>query len=395
MADFYRRALKKLDRLTIEQCRELLVAAAGEAGRLGAVLDSIPVGILVCDENHRLDMANKSSRSLLAIGNSDSRKLWNIVPDERLGAFLKQMLANNGMALDSEIDVTLKGRNLLLSVSVVPLVRDKKVTGSLVYMEDITEKRKSESRLRQAENLASLTTLAAGVAHEIKNPLASISIHLKLAEKALARMSLEPPEKKTNTREKTPSVEKYFRVLNEEVDRLNRIVVDFLFAVRPLNLKLREANVNGIISALVDFASFEMEQNHITCFLELDENVPNILIDERLIKQALLNIIQNSYAAMPKGGLLTIATSYAQDEVRISLCDTGIGISEENLSKIFEPYYTTRDAGTGLGLTMVYKIIKEHQGEISVDSREGGGTDFRIILPVPVQKHMIEYQKEK
>jgi signal transduction histidine kinase len=100
------------------------------------------------------------------------------------------------------------------------------------------------------------------------------------------------------------------------------------------------------------------------------------------MKQALLNLIKNAQAAMPKGGLLTIATLGSESEIRISICDTGTGISPENLKKIFEPYFTTKDSGTGLGLTLVYKIIREHHGDISVDSREGEGTDFEIILPV-------------
>jgi signal transduction histidine kinase len=104
------------------------------------------------------------------------------------------------------------------------------------------------------------------------------------------------------------------------------------------------------------------------------------------MKQVLLNLIKNAQAAMPNGGLLTIATQVSDNEIRISVCDTGIGINAENLKKIFEPYFTTKESGTGLGLTLVYKIIREHRGEISVESREGEGTNFEIILPV--------YQKE-
>jgi signal transduction histidine kinase len=188
---------------------------------------------------------------------------------------------------------------------------------------------------------------------------------------------------------------KYFKVLNEEVVRLNDIVVDFLFAVRPMTLKLREGNINTLITELVEFVSHELEQSKISCQLELDENIPVILIDERYVKQALLNIIKNAQAAMPKGGLLTITTRFADNEIRINLRDTGVGISEKNLSKIFEPYFTTKDEGIGLGLTMVYKIIKEHKGEISVDSREGELTNFEIIMPIPQkEQRLIEYQEE-
>ncbi|GHV94149.1 PAS domain-containing sensor histidine kinase [Spirochaetia bacterium] len=379
MSDFYKRALTKLDKLTAEQCRELLVSAVGEISRLETVLDSIPVGILVCDENHNLVMANKCAQRLLPMNYTEGAALWTAVLDEHITDFFKDTLLNSDRVLDREIDTALQGHNRLLSISVLPLVRQRRITGSLIYIADITEKRSRESRLRRAENLASLTTLAAGVAHEIKNPLGSISIHLQLMQKALAK-SKEAAIGPLN---------KYIDVLNEEVERLNHIVVDFLFAVRPMTLELREGNINTLITELTGFVNYEMEQSRIRVLLELDEDLPPILMDERYMKQVLLNLIKNAQAAMGKGGLLTIATSHVDNEIRISICDTGVGISEKNLAKIFEPYFTTKESGTGLGLTLVFKIIREHQGEISVDSREGEGTNFEISLPIHEKEHRL------
>jgi signal transduction histidine kinase len=376
MAGFFKRALKKLDKLDIEQLREILISAADEISLLENVLDSVNAGILVCNEENSLVMANRYARMILPLNYSEGEKIDSTIEDEYIAGFLKKTLLNRDRVINKEIDIINKGRNRLLSFNVLPLVHDRKITGSLVYIEDITEERKKEARLRRAENLASLTTLAAGIAHEIKNPLGSISIHLQLLQKALAKIN--------HTDNKT---DKYFNVIKEEVERLNRIVVDFLFAVRPMQLELREENVNELISQVMEFVKFEMDQSKILCLLELDDNVPGILIDERLFKQALHNLVKNARSAMPKGGVFTIATNYVDNEIRISVCDTGIGIKKENLSKIFEPYFTTTDAGTGLGLTHVYKIIREHQGEITVDSEPEGGTEFRRILPVP-QKDM-------
>jgi signal transduction histidine kinase len=169
--------------------------------------------------------------------------------------------------------------------------------------------------------------------------------------------------------------------------------VNFLFAIRPMPLNLRKGNLNEFIEEMGEFVRAELEQSHIRLLLELDETLPVVLVDEHYIKQALLNLIKNAQAAMPNGGLLTIATFKSDSEARISVCDTGTGINPENLKKIFEPYFTTKDNGIGLGLTLVYKIIKEHQGEISVDSREEGGTDFEISLPVYQQKQqLIDYR---
>jgi len=386
MVDFYLRALKKLDKLDLEQRRELLVSAVGEISLLENVLDSIHAGILVCDEKNNLVMVNKYVRRMIPVSFSEGTQVLSAIRDERIVEFFREILLNRERVVDREIDIEMQGGSRLLSVNAVPLVQNKRITGSLIYIEDITEKRRGEARLRRAENLASLTTLAAGVAHEIKNPLGSISIHLQLLQKSLA--------KENRDFEKTTG--KYFDVLKEEVARLNRIVVDFLFAVRPMPLELRMGDINALVSQVMEFVRYEMEQSKILCLLELDENLPKIMMDERFMKQALLNLVTNARAAMPSGGVFTIATNHVDNEIRISICDTGVGIEKENLAKIFEPYFTTKETGTGLGLTQVYKIIREHQGEIAVDSAPGGGTEFKVILPVPQREtRMIAYNEEK
>jgi signal transduction histidine kinase len=302
---------------------------------------------------------------------------------------------------DREFDVEVKGIQRLLSISVLPLVTDYQVTGSLIYIEDITEKRTKEAHLRRAESLASLTTLAAGVAHEIKNPLGSLSIHIQLIQKAMAsnkEMYLTAHPAGTDSMGKDPSayfdlLDKYLAVVNEEIDRLNRIVVDFLFAVRPMDMNLRTGDINAFIRELTQFVWYELEQAHIECVLELDEAIPFISFDERYMKQALLNLIKNAMAAMPTGGALTVKTEVKDGDLCISIRDTGVGIPEENLSKIFEPYFTTKETGSGLGLTLVFKIIREHRGEILVKSREGEGTCFMLTLPIPQkERRLISYE---
>ena len=380
MLEFYRRALKKLDKLNAEQRRELLVSAVEEIDLFKNVLDSIDMGILVCDESDNLIMVNKCAQRLVPMNYIEGVKLRSAITDEKIINTFRNTILNREKVIDKEIDILHQDRRRLLSVNIVPLVNDKRITGTLIYIEDITEKRRGEARLRRAENLASLTTLAAGVAHEIKNPLGSISIHLQLLQKAIAK-NIKSSDDADNASD--PPFDKYFTVIKEEVDRLNHIVVDFLFAVRPMNLELREENINNIISQIMEFVRIEMEQSNIMCLLELDESVPCILIDERYMKQAILNLIKNAQAAMPSGGVFTISTKCVDNEIRVSVCDTGVGINNEDFSKIFEPYFTTREAGTGLGLTQVYKIIREHNGEITVDSEPKTGTEFKIILPIP------------
>ncbi len=384
MGDFYRRAVKKLDKLDSQQRKELLVSAVDEINLLETVLDSIDVGILVCDEHNNLVMVNKSAQRLLPLNESEGVKIWTAVRDTEIVDFLKEILLNGERVTGREIAIEQQGRNRLLSVSAVPLVQDRRITGSIINVEDITEKRKGEARLRRAENLASLTTLAAGVAHEIKNPLGSISIYLQLLQKTLAKENIKTEE----------TTEKYFNVLKEEISRLNGIVVDFLFAVRPMPLELREGDINALILQMIEFVSFELRQANIQISLELQEDLPKILMDDRYMKQALLNLITNAMSAMPVGGTLTITTKCIDNEIILTISDTGEGISEENIPKIFEPYFTTKETGTGLGLTQVYKIIREHQGEITVHSKENKGTSFDIIIPAPRKAtRMIEYNK--
>jgi PAS domain S-box-containing protein len=369
---FIRRALTKLNKLTPEQTQDLLVSAADEIDRLETVLDSLNEGVMVCDPQHHLLMANKFADRYLPQTHyeHENEPIWKLLRNDRVREFLEQTLVSGDRVEEREFDVELKNTQRLLSISVLPLVRNHQVSGSLIYVEDITEKRGKEARLRRAENLASLTTLAAGVAHEIKNPLGSLSIHIQLIQKAVAGNQLS-------------ALDKYIGVVNEEIDRLNRIVVDFLFAVRPMDLELREGNINAVISELVEFVRYELDAARIACVMDLCEKLPLIDFDERYMKQALLNLIKNAMAAMSDGGTLTITTAFNDMEIQISVKDTGTGISEENLPKIFEPYFTTKPTGTGLGLTLVFKIIREHRGDLSVKSREGEGSDFTITLPIP------------
>jgi PAS domain S-box-containing protein len=405
MRQFIKRALQKVNKLTGEQLRNLLVSAAGEIDRLETVLDSLTEGILVCDTENNLVLANKYAERFLPIAHYEqgNEPIWSVVREERIADFFETTLRAGDRVEEREFDVDFNGKPRLLSISVLPLVQDHQVSGSLIYIDDITEKRGKEARNRRMETLASLTTLAAGVAHEIKNPLGSLSIHVQLIKKAMDAnkelyFAAHPQEKDSLGRgpiDYFGLVDRYIAVVNEEIDRLNRIVVDFLFAVRPMDIDLREGDINVLIRELTGFVWFELEEAHVECILELADALPHINFDERFMKQALLNLIKNAKAAMPQGGSLTIKTEARETEVLIGIYDTGTGIPEENLSKIFEPYFTTKETGSGLGLTLVFKIIREHQGEITVHSKEGEGTAFLITLPVPQkEQRLISYGGE-
>jgi signal transduction histidine kinase len=149
-----------------------------------------------------------------------------------------------------------------------------------------------------------------------------------------------------------------------------------------MNMEFREGDINVLIEEMAGFVRYELEESKIECVLELDKDLPRIDFDERYMKQALLNLIKNAMAAMDGGGRLTLKTEGRDGEIHIVVSDTGIGIFEGNISKIFEPYFTTKETGSGLGLTLVFKIVREHRGDISVKSKEGEGTSFKITLPI-------------
>jgi two-component system, sporulation sensor kinase E len=382
MRKFIHKALSKLPKMDKGQVSALLKDIAAENERLEAVLESMTDGVIVTDTKHNLILLNKFAERLVPLHGGDvlEQRVWNTIKDNDIAQFLKENLENQERVEDKEFTIDCGTINRVLALSILPLVHEKEIRGSLVHIKDITEKRERDARLRRAESLASLTTLAAGVAHEIKNPLGSISIHLQLIEKAIKKQSEAIQE---------GDIFQQLDIIHEEVDRLNSIVVDFLFAVRPMDTKMEAHDLNRIIHDIRDFLRYELEEGSIEIHEELDEELPLLELDEKFIKQALLNLVKNAAAAMPEGGGITLQTRLEGDQVVLSVCDTGTGISDEILEKIFEPYFTTKDFGSGLGLTVVYKIVKEHKGEISVRSKEGIGTTFSITLPVPQKEQRL------
>ncbi len=385
MKRFIKRALEKLDLMSHDNIRSLIKDLSTENELLEMVFESMTDGVVVTDKRHRILIHNKSSERLLPFikGELIEKKLFDVIDDKDISSFIKEKLILKDRVFDS--DFTLENDvNRIIACSIIPLVYSGSIQGSLLHIEDVTEKREKESRLRRAESLAALTTLTAGVAHEIKNPLASIGIHIQLMQKIM----------KNKDKIKTNKIQNHVEILTEEVDRLNMIVVDFLFAVRPMDTKLIATSINKIITDLIGFVKFELEESKISVDLDLNQ-VPEIPLDEKLLKQALLNLIKNAQDAMPDGGKLIIRTTYKNDTLKLEISDTGTGIDENLKMKIFEPYFTTKGFSSGLGLTLVFKIIKEHKGDISLKTKPKEGTTFILSFPIQAgEKKLIGYKEE-
>jgi PAS domain S-box-containing protein len=387
MRGFIERALNKLDKLDSTQIRTLIHDLASEHEQMQIVLDSMNDAVVVSDNDHNLVMVNKAAERLLPLKPGDlvEHKMWEIIRDEEISAFVEEALEAEDSVWDVEFTLEHSGGERTLLLSLFPLVRSGHVTGNILRVEDVTERKSREARLRRAESLASLTTLAAGVAHEIKNPLGSIGIHIQLIQKELAALADDEKER----------IQGYIDVVNEEVNRLNKIVVDFLFAVRPMNVELEDEDMNSVLGDLLEFVRYELEESDIELEADLQQDLPKVQLDDKYFKQALMNIVKNALAAMPNGGTLRVKTRCRGDSVELIVEDTGEGMSEDVREKIFEPYFTTRDFGSGIGLTLVYKVVKEHMGEISVRSEEGEGTRFILTFPVPQrEQHLLEWSGE-
>jgi signal transduction histidine kinase len=218
--------------------------------------------------------------------------------------------------------------------------------------------------------------LAAGVAHELGNPLNSLTIHLQLLGRKLKKMGAVGAQ-----------LQEHLDVALGEIKRLDFIITQFLAAIRPTQPQLQPLQVNLLIEESVRFLSPEIERAGVKVKVSLRSDLPIMPVDGNQLKQAFYNLIRNACQAMPKGGTLTVETAFNDSEVRVSFVDSGKGITAEDMNRLFQPFFTTRGMGTGLGLMIVRRIVREHGGEIDIESRVGVGTRITVILPL-VQRRL-------
>lgn len=397
MRGYVKRVQQKAEKLSKEQVLALLEDIVDENESLYSVLESLSTGLLIINDDFQLLRYNQIAESWLPFSErledilGSENPIWEYIEDEDISEFLKRCLEKNITNSSEEFSTVTSGGSVrFLTVTIAPLINEGELNGKMILVRDITEKKNQDILLHRMENLANLTNLAAGMAHEIKNPLGAISIHIQLIQKAL--------EKARENADKLPAkkfVEDHIDVVNEEIDHLNKLVMDFLLAVRPVKAQLELKEPDKLIDGLVSFFKPEFNREGIEVIFKPSESGKRILLDEKLFRDVIMNISQNSLAAlkskyngggeiaMERGAKFCISNSIRDNKFIITIADNGCGMSEESLSKIFEPYYTTKANGTGLGMTMVYKIIKEFSGEIIVDSKEGQGTAFTITFPIP------------
>lgn len=392
MRGYVKRVKQKAEKLSKEQVLSLLEDVVDENESLYSVFESLSTGLLITDDNFRLLRSNTIAESWLPFSErledilGSEKPIWEYIEDEDIADYLRRCLEKNITNSSEDFStVTSGGTVRFLTVTIAPLINEGELNGKMILVRDITEKKNQDILLHRMENLANLTNLAAGMAHEIKNPLGAISIHIQLIQKALA--------KARENQDKLPAkkfVEDHIDIVNEEIEHLNKLVMDFLLAVRPVKAQLELKEPDKLIEGLVSFFKPEFNREGIEVVFRPSDSGKRILLDEKLFRDVIMNISQNSLAALKSkyssgqtGAKFCISNTVRENKYIITIADNGCGMSEESLSKIFEPYYTTKANGTGLGMTMVYKIIKEFSGEIIVDSEESKGTAFTITFPIP------------
>ena len=377
MSQFVKKAVGKIEKLSDEEIQRIIEAQNAELKLRNLILDnSFEGSLLVADDGNVLYL-NNTLTSMIPVSERKKYsdiKVNKVILNNEILSFIKKFLSSaDEQAGDFfEVDDPSVGvRALDCSAR-----RISEYNACLFIFRDVTIFNRFKEEFRKNESLAQMTTMAAGVAHEIKNPLASISIYLQLMDKLLEKNG-------SMTREEA---HKYIDVVSEEVDRLNRITVDFLFAVKPMKVELTLCNINDVVNKTVGVVKAELEEKKIGLRVHLATSLAKVFADCSLMEQSLLNLVKNAIQAMPedrKDPLIIISTYMESDMVKISVQDNGCGMTEDQMSKIFEPYYTTKSSGTGLGLTVLFKIMKQHGGDVVVHSTYGEGSEFILQVPVP------------
>jgi len=284
------------------------------------------------------------------------------------------------------------GERLLLTHPVSDANGD--LVGIMLIVRNLEYLSQVQSTVRYSQKLAALGRLSAGVAHEVKNPLNSMMIHLELLRQKVMARQVAPVLATTagavarlgEVAEGPADAMQHVDVIAREIRRLDEVVQGFLKFARPEDLKLQPVVLAALFDEIAPIIRPEADRNHVVLTVDCDSALV-VNGDPAVLRQAFLNLALNACQAMPDGGTLRIQGKPSGRRVQVLLSDTGTGILPEHLDKIFDLYFTTKPKGSGIGLSMVYRIVQMHDGEIDIESTPGKGTTFRVLLPRPEQSN--------
>ena len=407
-AGFLEKLIERLGRIGPEEVQNYFLRLAQEKGFLETVFNAIQEGIIVTDSKGRITYLNEAACGLFGLEGDDviGKRL-----DERIRGLDWESLTKSGGPVSHDMEIFYP-QNRFINFYIVPLMIEPREAvavatplrgvseetgrrpvatgaaevGHVMILRDITASRRTAQQAIESERFNALTLLAAGVAHEIGNPLNSLHIHLQLMERSVQNLGDGAKAE----------LQQSIDVARSEVNRLDSIVTQFLRAIRPSRPQLRPENINAIVEEAVRFFMPEIQDRDIVVEQELRSDLPLLQLDRDQMKQAFYNVIKNSLEAMKRRGTLRIRTDRDDTHVLITFVDSGGGMSAENLSRVFEPYFTTKPSGTGLGLLIVRRIVREHGGELSIESGQDKGLTLMIRLPyIDKRMRMLEAGEAK
>jgi two-component system, sporulation sensor kinase E len=400
-SSFLDKVLGRISRLDPEGLQTVVQRLARERAFLETLFNTIEDGVLVVDENGRILYFNQAVTRYLGLQpNVEGQPITDFIPEldwEKIARFDN---AGGAGVVRHEFEVHYPRPRFLRLYAAALDGQATGSTGVALIIHDATEARQQAFEAIESERVHALTLLAASVAHEVGNPLNALHIHLQLMErevrklKAAAEGSGASPAsgrgkprsqalgEESQVADSARKLDQYLGVAKGEIDRLDYIVRQFLQAIRPTPPQIKLASLNDVVTKTLELLQLELDNRGVHVRTKLARQLPASPLDASQIQQVLVNLIKNAMQAMTRGGTLTVQTGEGPDGVWVSVTDTGGGIPEDQLNRIFEPFYTTKKKGSGLGLMVVQRIVRAHGGRIDLQSQVGRGTTFRIWLPL-------------